>query len=215
MKKTSIFLFAFIFAFAAILSAQQNLNSNAVTPPLFPYGNDSLALFIYSNLQYPDSAFVENIEGKVVCGFEIDTFGVVSNPSILRKVHPWLDTEAIRIVSLLPNWIPATQNNAKIISKSAVTIIFDIEKEKEKAISMGEFVDAQFPGGIPEMRKFLVRNINYPVDAQRQGIYGRVICTFVVEKDGTLKDITVENKTHPSLEFEAKRIISVMPRWIP
>lgn len=73
----------------------------------------------------------------------------------------------------------------------------------------------EFPGGNTAMMKFLGDNIKYPVIAQENGIQGRVITNFVVEKDGSITDVQVVRGVDPSLDKEAVRVIQSMPKWKP
>ena len=54
-----------------------------------------------------------------------------------------------------------------------------------------------------------------PAVAEENGVQGRVICAFVVEPDGSISDVKVVKSVDPSLDKEAKRVISSMPKWIP
>jgi len=62
---------------------------------------------------------------------------------------------------------------------------------------------------------YLNRNIKYPLIAEENGIQGRVVCTFVVERDGSITDVKVLKSVDPSLDREAVRVVRSMPRWIP
>ena len=73
----------------------------------------------------------------------------------------------------------------------------------------------EYPGGSAELLKFLSKNVKYPVEAEKAGIQGRVILTFVVEKDGTISEPTVVKSVDPVLDAEAVRVISAMPNWVP
>src|SRR5690606_4980152 len=73
----------------------------------------------------------------------------------------------------------------------------------------------EFPGGNAAMMKFLSDNIKYPVIAQENGIQGRVITIFVVERDGSITDVQVVRGVDPSLDKEAVRVIQSMPKWKP
>jgi protein TonB len=73
----------------------------------------------------------------------------------------------------------------------------------------------EYPGGNAAMMQFLSDNIRYPVIAQENGIQGRVICNFVVERDGSITDVQVVRGVDPSLDREAVRVIQQMPRWKP
>jgi periplasmic protein TonB len=72
-----------------------------------------------------------------------------------------------------------------------------------------------YPGGQEALFEYLSKHIKYPVIAEENGIQGKVIVTFVVEKDGSITDITVVKSVDPSLDKEAKRVIGTMPHWIP
>ncbi|MDD3910378.1 MAG: energy transducer TonB [Proteiniphilum sp.] len=92
-------------------------------------------------------------------------------------------------------------------------------KPKQEEVTEEIFVvvenQPEFPGGNAAMMKFLSDNIKYPVIAQENGIQGRVICNFVVERDGSITDVQVVRGVDPSLDREAVRVIQSMPRWTP
>ena len=73
----------------------------------------------------------------------------------------------------------------------------------------------EYPGGASALFQFLAKNIKYPAEAEKAGIQGRVILTFVVEKDGTISEPTVVKSVDPVLDAEAVRVISAMPNWVP
>ena len=73
----------------------------------------------------------------------------------------------------------------------------------------------EFPGGQIAMLDFLSKNIRYPEEAHKAGIQGRVVATFVVEKDGSISNAKVMRSIDPLLDAEALRVISSMPNWIP
>jgi len=73
----------------------------------------------------------------------------------------------------------------------------------------------QFPGGVGELMKFLSETVKYPVAAEKAGKQGRVIATFVVEKDGTVSGAKVVKSVSPELDAEALRVVSAMPKWTP
>ena len=73
----------------------------------------------------------------------------------------------------------------------------------------------QFPGGAAKLLEFLSQNIKYPEDAVKAGTQGRVIATFVVEKDGSISDAHVVKPVSTSLDAEALRVLNAMPAWTP
>ena len=72
----------------------------------------------------------------------------------------------------------------------------------------------QFPGGDKAMTDFFDKNLRWPGDPENN-IQGRVIVTFVVERDGLVTNAKVVKSLHPSFDAEALRLVQAMPRWIP
>jgi protein TonB len=77
--------------------------------PEFPGGTEALFKYVYDNIQYPQIALENEIEGNVYVRFCVTYKGKVEQISITRGVHPSLDAEAIRVVSTLPSWKPGRQ----------------------------------------------------------------------------------------------------------
>lgn len=73
----------------------------------------------------------------------------------------------------------------------------------------------EFPGGDGALLKFINQSIKYPVIAQENGIQGRVVCSFVINRDGSVVDVEVLKGIDPSLDKEAIRVVSNMPKWEP
>ena len=72
-----------------------------------------------------------------------------------------------------------------------------------------------FPGGNGALMSYLNSNVKYPVVAQENGVQGRVIISFVVERDGSISDVKVARSVDPSLDREAQRVVKSMPKWTP
>jgi len=91
------------------------------------------------------------------------------------------------------------------------------EKPKEEETKVFDVVEQmpEFPGGPAALMKWLSDNIKYPAVAEENGIQGRVVCTFVVERDGSVTDVQVARSIDPSLDKEAIRVLKKMPKWIP
>ena len=73
----------------------------------------------------------------------------------------------------------------------------------------------QFPGGPAALMEYLSKNVRYPEEAHKKGTEGRVIATFVVEKDGSISDVTIRRSVSPELDDEALRVVNSMPKWTP
>lgn len=86
------------------------------------------------------------------------------------------------------------------------------EEEQNKIFEVVE-QQPQFPGG--SVNGWLADHIKYPVVAAENGISGRVVVQFIVERDGSVSQVRVVRGVDPSLDKEAQRVISSMPKWIP
>ena len=85
---------------------------------------------------------------------------------------------------------------------------------EEKAFDVVEQMP-DFPGGAAELMKFLSTNIKYPASALKDSIQGRVVATFIVEKDGSVSNTKVVKHVSDDLDAEAVRVIELMPKWKP
>jgi protein TonB len=90
--------------------------------------------------------------------------------------------------------------------------VVEVKAAPEEVFTIVEEMPA-FPDG--DVVTYLAKNIKYPVVAQENGIQGRVICQFVVNKDGSIVDVQVVRGQDQSLDREAVRVIQSMPRWTP
>ena len=88
------------------------------------------------------------------------------------------------------------------------------EKVEEQVFDVVEQMP-QFPGGDAALFEYLSTHIKYPTIAEENGVQGRVIVTFVVERDGSITDVKVVKSVDPSLDKEASRVVAGMPKWIP
>ena len=73
----------------------------------------------------------------------------------------------------------------------------------------------QFPGGQIAMMKYIMENMKYPEQAMKEGIQGRVTVRFIVEKDGSISNVSPIHPVHPLLDKEAIRVVKSMPKWSP
>ena len=99
----------------------------------------------------------------------------------------------------------------------AKEVIAEPEPPKVEETKVFDVVEEmpQFPGGNSALMEYLGKNIKYPVVAEENGIQGRVVCTFVVERDGSITDVKVVRGVDSSLDKEAVRVVKSMPHWIP
>ena len=90
----------------------------------------------------------------------------------------------------------------------------DTTKKKKTWVCMPETMP-QFPGGQGVLMKYLAANIKYPASAVKAKKQGRVIVTFIVQKDGSITHAKIAKSIDPELDAEALRIVKGMPKWTP
>lgn len=159
--------------------------------------------------------------------FVVNIDGSISNERITRSTNSkLLDAEALRAIRSLPKWIPAQKEGKNVRSYQTLAIGFNWEhlvksdsiESNTSDTTVFVVVDKmpEFPGGQQALFNYLSNNVKYPKDAQEQGIEGRVICQYIVEKDGSIGNITVVRTSgNESLDNEAVRVIQSMPNWKP
>ena len=75
--------------------------------------------------------------------------------------------------------------------------------------------NASFPGGDVALSDWMRKNMKYPEECRKQGIQGRVVISFVVNKDGSIVDLETVRSPHPALAEEGLRVVKSMPKWEP
>lgn len=222
MKKI-LLIIGFIFSLGIYMNAQEEKELVYIiddSMPIFPGGEEKMMKFIGDNLKYP--SLEGNIQGKVVVSFNIKADGTIDSVKVVRGLHPRLDEEAIRVVKLMPNWIPAKPNLNKKDTPFTLPFVFKIRNETVKAkpfsndsIFYEPEVMPRFPEGEEAMMKFISDNLRYPPKASEICFQGRVVVRFLITKTGTIKDAEVIRGIHPIFDKEALRVIKSMPDWIP
>ena len=90
-----------------------------------------------------------------------------------------------------------------------------VQKPKEEEIFVAVEQSAEFPGGQAALMKWLNDNMRYPEAAAANDIQGRVVVKFVVEKDGSIDQVTIVRGVDKDLDREAVRVVKKMPKWQP
>ena len=203
--------------------------------PEFPGGQGELLKFLAKTIKYPVIAQENGIQGRVTASFIIEKDGSIRDIEVIRGVDPSLDMEAVRVLSAMPRWTPGKQRGQDVAvtfrlqgktenqptpGKDDIVVVGYGSDEADKVADSNQvfaMVEKMplFPGGQDGLIAFLAKTIQYPKEAQEKGLQGRVVCSFIVEKDGSLSDTKVIRGIDPSLDQEALRVISVMPKWTP
>lgn len=201
--------------------------------PEFPGGLEAFGKFLATNIKYPASAREQKIQGRVIITFVVERDGSLSNERIVRGITNDLDNEALRVMKLSPHWKPGMQGNRPVRVQYSVPINFalaanaDTTKTIRPTFSIASAQSGsdpvftsveqvpEFPGGIEAFGKFLATNVKYPKVARDNNVQGRVIITFVVEKDGSLSDMKVLRGIGSGCDEEAVRVLGISPAWKP
>ena len=131
----------------------------------------------------------------------------VQEVEVLNVVEDNVETESIDI---------NTEDDKETEVVIAAPVEAPVEEEEEEVVFVVVESMPEFPSGQQALFKYLSENVKYPVIAQENGIQGRVICQFVVNKDGSIVDVeVVRSGGDPSLDKEAIRVIKSMPKWKP
>ena len=131
----------------------------------------------------------------------------VQEVEVLNVVEDNVETESIEV---------NTEDDKEAEVVIAAPVEAPVEEEEEEVIFKVVETMPEFPGGSKALFKYLSENVKYPVIAQENGIQGRVICQFTINKDGSIVDVeVVRSGGDPSLDKEAVRVIKSMPKWNP
>jgi protein TonB len=95
--------------------------------PLYPGGDKAMMEFIYKNINYPEVAKENNIQGRVVLRFVVKYNGEVGNITVIKGVDPSLDDEAIRVIGSLPAWKPGRQGGKPVNVWYSVPVTFQLK----------------------------------------------------------------------------------------
>lgn len=216
--------------------------------PGFPGGLFVLMQYLNDNIQYPDKAKNDGVEGRVIVSFIVDKEGLIKDAQVEQSVDPELDAEAIRVVAGMPRWTPGKSHGEPVDVKYSIPINFQLTQPQQNSpfdeiipVSSSEEMEKEhdtfeiserdkkviedtydnveimpeFPGGVQGLLNYMRETIKYPAQARQDTIQGRVLVTFVINKDGSIVEPEVVKSAHPLLDEEALRMVEKMPAWKP
>ena len=181
--------------------------------------NDWEKNLIFLGEQFGDAEPLIVIDGKVSTSEqlkaldkkEVDNITVMKNEGALKVYAKQFNADTSNGILFIN-----TKEYVKNGEKKVVEVAVKAKKpeEAEKPFDVVEQMP-EFPGGMPELMKFLQENVKYPEEAMKNGIQGRVLIQFIVEKDGSISEAKVIKKVNELLDAEALRVIGEMPKWTP
>lgn len=200
--------------------------------PEYIGGMNAMAQFISKNLQYPNPVDGIYQEGTVVVSFTIKEDGYLKDVHLTemaaedRTLPAAYEAEALRVISMLPQWTPGKKDCKPAAFELCVPIKFKTDGASATSSAGDQVMDLfdvqsvpQFPGGDKAMMDYFVQNIKYPENIKNDTqVSSKVIAyRFVVEKDGSVSNIEVLNGAgfDERLVAEGVRAIGAMPKWAP
>lgn len=141
----------------------------------------------------------------------------VTRADMLKTVEELKDSKAAISVADVKGATNGSGTDIADLQKHQVVVQGPKEENTDEENKVFTHVETmpEFPGGPSELMKYLSDNIKYPVIAQEQGIQGTVVLHFVVDKSGSVGNVTVLRSLDPSCDREAVRVVKGMPNWIP
>lgn len=217
----------------ACAHAQQVTDSAGVVPaegkfiklnkePEFPGGLTALMRYINENIQYPDTAFIENTQGIVTLLFTIDKEGRAINARVEHGIGNGCDEEALKLVAGMPSWSPGVYKGKYVEVLYRLPVHFVIP---DKIQAEGDVPDqplvyryveqaAEFPGGKAALIKYLTAEIPELKDNKQPG---DAVLEFLVRSNGKVKQIELQRSgcDNAGLEKKLSAITDRIPRWKP
>lgn len=95
--------------------------------PAFPGGVSEMMQFISRNIKYPVMAIESNIQGRVFVNFVVDETGDIVGAKVVKGIDPACDKEALRVVNLMPKWVPGKQNGHAVRVQYTLPIVFSLK----------------------------------------------------------------------------------------
>jgi TonB family protein len=132
--------------------------------------------------------------------------GSPQQPVIESKTIYCPEKKLLESCEKMPKWKPAYKDGEPVTKEVSFSI------KVPKWLTSPDTMPA-FHGGQAALSKLLSENMKYPVACEEEGIQGRVVCSFIIECDGSISNLKVAKSVHPALDQEALRVLSLMPNW--
>ncbi|MDD4217679.1 MAG: energy transducer TonB [Bacteroidales bacterium] len=122
---------------------------------------------------------------------------------------------ALPLIGVIIFTISCTEKQTKTEQVDKETQKKIVEAEEKIYQYMEADVEPQFPGGQKEFMNYIINEINYPEQSKLDGIEGRVFIKFIISKTGEIINASVASSVNETLDAEALRVVSGMPKWTP
>ena len=224
IKKISLFLFLLISIASfsqesELLSETDDVNAPDVVKPIFNEGGiDKFYEFVKQEFNFSKISK----SGIIVVSFSINTLGEIKNIRVIDFPDVESATEIIRVIQKAPKWEPAKRAGEPFEVKMKMPFNFTVkesrkqepEKTTENTFSTANGIESKpsFVGGMGGFYEFIAKNYRAP---DVQGLKGKVVVSFVVEKDGSIVEVKVIKDLGYGTGAEAIRVLKLSPKWTP
>ena len=131
-----------------------------------------------------------------------------------NKSSQWNTLRALVVVPVIALALLAFANPTNETADELVVVAYEQDNVSQDVYETVEQMP-EFPGGMEAMMRFLQQNIQYPANAAKNKVEGRVVLQFVIEKDGQIGEVKIARSVDPELDAEALRVVKSMPTFIP
>lgn len=188
--------------------------------PVFP---DDIRSLVMGNMSWSDDKVDKAV---AICRFTVDEMGNIGNARVIKGTHPAFDKEAIRILSNFPRLIPAVKNKKQVPYDYFLTMRFwkeDLEhyilyrecaQEDLEKVAWDPYRYSAYPGGNMALTQFINSHLKLTPEMKATGKQGRVIYSFDVDIDGSMKNFQLVRGLDPLMDAEALRVLQLVnEKW--
>ncbi len=195
--------------------------------PLPEIGMEAYYDYLSSQINYPERAKANKIEGRVFVQFVVDENGNPTDITVKKGLGFGCDEEAVRMIQNGPKWQPGTQRGRKVKVRMILPISFSLSSKADdtsggttmvvKDNVVHTLVDERpVPiGGMASFYEYIANNLTYPEEARKNKVQGKVFVQFVVDENGNITNAESVKGIGFGCDEEAARVVENAPKWVP
>ena len=159
------------------------------------------------DVEYADTTTERMVVGKVAVPEEPDTASFVEEQRSQKAARP----------QKAPLVTQEEQEDDEGVVLRSGEVVVEPQVAPDTTKIFGDIAEQMpmFQGGDRKLMEYLENNVQYPPECEETCVQGRVVVTFLVERDGSISNAKVVKSVHPLLDAEALRVVNAMPKWIP
>lgn len=139
------------------LAPQDSVFQAVEEMPEFPGGMKAMMQFIFSNVKYPAISQENGTQGRVITQFTVGKDGSITDAKVLRSVDPYLDKEALRVISAMPKWKPGKQGGKVVATRFTMPIDFRLPSDEPEERPVISAITLKVDGAVPEEPTLKIR----------------------------------------------------------